>query len=149
MKESNMQCPHCGSEKNCKNGKVNGGKQRYKCGGCSRNYTEHPPRGYPLSIKMQAIQLFREGMGFRAIGRILNVSNVTVLLWIRHFGREIQQWYDRQIWQEYNKEIPIVEIDEIWHFCEKNSSKSGFGLLFAVNPESSSPLKWAIVPLKR
>ncbi len=31
-----------------------------------------------MGTRMQALKLYLEGLGFRAIGRILNVSNVTV-----------------------------------------------------------------------
>ena len=40
-------------------------------------------------MKRFALKLYLEGMGFRAIGRILNVSNVAVLKWIRKFGEEL------------------------------------------------------------
>jgi transposase-like protein len=142
-----MKCPFCDSAENTKSGFVNGGKQRYKCKGCKRMFTERSPRCYDISVRLQALKLYREGMGFRAIGRVLKVSNVTVLKWIRAMGKDLQAWYNQQIWKHYDKEIPIVEIDEIWHFCKKNSSRCGFGLLFVVDPESSSPLRWGIVPL--
>ena len=143
-----MECPTCKSENQRKNGKVDGGKQRYLCKDCGRNYTEHAARGYSLALRLQALKLFKEGMPLRGIGRILGVSNVSVLNWIRRFGEDLEEWYDKQRWAEYDKDIPVVEIDDIWHFCKKNNSKCGFGLLFAVTPEDSLPLRWAIVPLE-
>ena len=143
-----MKCPHCNHTEYTKNGKVNGGRQRYLCRGCKRAFTEHQHRGYPISLRIQALELVKEGVGFRGVGRLLGISDVTVLNWVLDAGKDLKSWYDEQIWQEYDKEIPVVEIDEIWHFCQKNSAKSGFGLLFVAQPESSSPLPWAIVPLK-
>jgi transposase-like protein len=143
-----MECPGCGSVSYRKNGKVNGGKQRYLCRDCGRNFTQHPPRGYPMHLRITALKMANEGLGYRAVGRLLGVSNVTVLKWVRQAGQDLKQWYDQQVWQRYDKEIPVVELDEIWHFCQKNSNKSGFGLLFVAAPDDSSPLKWAIVPLR-
>jgi transposase-like protein len=41
-------------------------------------------------MKKMALQLYLEGLGFRSIGRFLEVSNVTVLNWIRAFGEQIE-----------------------------------------------------------
>jgi transposase-like protein len=32
-----------------------------------------------------------EGLGFRFMGRVLNVSNVTVLNWMRSFGEQVAE----------------------------------------------------------
>jgi len=61
------------------------GKQRYRCKICGFNYTTGF-RGKPLEVRQQALKLYLEGLGFRAIGRILGVSNVTVLNWVRAYG---------------------------------------------------------------
>ena len=39
-----------------------------------------------MEVRQQALKLYLEGLGFRAIGRELNVSNVTVLNWVRAYG---------------------------------------------------------------
>ncbi|OAV69560.1 Transposase [Bacteroidales bacterium Barb4] len=41
-------------------------------------------------MKKQALRLCLEGLGFRSIGRLSGVSNVSVLNWIRKFGKETQ-----------------------------------------------------------
>jgi hypothetical protein len=61
------------------------GKQRYRCKSCGYNYTTGF-RGKPVELRQQARKLYLEGLGFRAIGRLLEVSNVTVLNWIRAYG---------------------------------------------------------------
>jgi transposase len=42
----------------------------------------------PKSMKKQALHLYLEGLGFRSIGRLLGVSNVSVLNRIKSFGKE-------------------------------------------------------------
>ena len=59
--------------------------QRYKCKSCGFSFTKGY-RGKPAELKQQALKLYLEGMGFRAIGSVLAVSNVTVLNWVRAYG---------------------------------------------------------------
>jgi transposase-like protein len=60
------------------------GVQSYKCKECGYNYTvEKRLVKYSKDTKREALQLYLEGLGFRSIGRILNVSNLSVLNWIR------------------------------------------------------------------
>lgn len=77
-------CKRCGGTDSHKNGMMNG-KQRYRCKGCGFNYTTGF-RGKPIELRQQALNLYLEGMGYRAIGRKLEVSNVTVLNWVRAYG---------------------------------------------------------------
>ncbi|MCD8412089.1 IS1 family transposase [Tenacibaculum finnmarkense] len=102
-----MDCPKCKSEKKIKNGVIKG-IQRYKCKSCGYNYTvERRSCDYPLSTKKKALQLYLEGLGFRSIGRLLGVSNVSVLNWIRAFGNEISSL------QPESQDIEMVEVDEM------------------------------------
>ncbi|MBE7649209.1 IS1 family transposase [Tenacibaculum finnmarkense] len=102
-----MDCPKCKSEKKIKNGVIKG-IQRYKCKSCGYNYTvERRSCDYPLSTKNKALQLYLEGLGFRSVGRLLGVSNVSVLNWIRAFGNEISSL------QPESQDIEMVEVDEM------------------------------------
>nr|WP_185711605.1 IS1 family transposase [Tannerella forsythia] len=83
-------------------------KQRYKCKNCGCNYTvEMKSTAKPKSMKKQALHLYLEGLGFRSIGRILGVSNVSVLNWIRDFGHKVQELSSQ------NQDIEMVELDEM------------------------------------
>ena len=85
-----MNCPKCSSEKYTKDGKIKG-IQRYKCKECSYRYTvEIKSTAKPKNIKRQALELYLEGLGFRSIGRFLNVSHVSVYNWIKAFGEELE-----------------------------------------------------------
>jgi len=59
------------------------------------------------SQKKQALHLYLEGLGFRSIGRILGVSNVSVLNWIRDFGKKVQEL------NSDCQKIEMVEVDEM------------------------------------
>lgn len=105
-----MNCPRCSSDKRNKDGFVKG-VQRYKCKECSYKYTvELKSTAKPKSMKKQALHLYLEGLGFRSIGRILDVSNVSVMNWIRSFGEEIASLRTEET------SVEIVEMDEMHSF---------------------------------
>lgn len=70
---------------------------------------------------MQALKLYKEGNGFRRIGRILGVSFEIVRLWILNFA----QYFKLNFGAEYD----IVEVDELCTFLKNESKNDGFGLL--------------------
>ena len=85
-----MHCPKCGSDDKRKAGFI-GEKQRWLCKECGCKYTRSTSHGKPMEMKRQALHLYLEGLGFRAIGRLLGVSNVAVLKWIRGFGEDVER----------------------------------------------------------
>jgi transposase-like protein len=105
-----QECPRCCSNHIVRNGHNTFGRQRYKCMNCLAYYTSHG-RGKPRFYHQIALQLYLEGLGFRAIGRMLGVSNVTVLCWIRTYGKQIERPANT------TPEWPqIVELDEVWTY---------------------------------
>ena len=55
-----LRCKACGSEEQVKNGFMRG-KQRYRCRACGLNFTDTPPRGKPLALKVTAVLLYVSG----------------------------------------------------------------------------------------
>jgi len=139
---SNMQCPKCCSDKHRKNGFINK-KQRYTCKECGCQFTQSHKRGKPASTKALAYILYLEGLGFRSIARVLKVSNVAVLKWIRALA---EVWGSKD--QEEKKtprHCEVIEIDEMWHYLQKKNRKSGSGLLLIELPEKCLPGKLVVV----
>ena len=62
-----------------------------------------------------AIHLYLENMGFRAIGRVLEVSNVSVLKWIRAAGAWIES-YPKKNKINKSQRVEIIELDEMCHY---------------------------------
>src|SRR3954470_8569252 len=78
-----LSCKSCGGTEAAKSGFVRG-LQRYRCRSCGCNFTNTPPRGKPAAMKAMAVLLSAMGnMSFGMIGRILGVSDVSVLRWVR------------------------------------------------------------------
>ena len=110
-------CPKCGREEKVKNG-FNRGKQRYLCKNCGCNYTG-TKNGYSEAVKQEAIKYYMEGMGFRRIERLLHVSHVSVINWVKKVAKKIRE-------NECKKETrsDIIELDEM---CISFKKTSGYG----------------------
>ena len=79
-----------------------------------------------MSKRKMAVQMYLEGMGFRAIGRVLEVSNVSVLRWVRQAAQAIK---DTKLWERSHTAPECIQIDEMWHYIQKNKMNFGCGLL--------------------
>jgi transposase-like protein len=71
-------------------------RKRYKCKACNYQFTKETTKEYPLSKKLEAIKLLKEGVGFRGVGRLLGVSFEIVRKWAKQmankiFGAEIKE----------------------------------------------------------
>jgi transposase-like protein len=101
-----MECSKCKSSRHIKNGHIHG-LQRYKCKDCGRSFTvEFKSTSKSESVKRQALMMYLEGLGFSSIGGILRVSHVSVLHWIRKYGREIDTIRNDQ-------PVEVMELDEL------------------------------------
>ena len=113
-------CKRCQSQDYRLNGTVRG-KQRYFCKDCKCNFTITPKRGKSHAIKALAVLLYGLGnMSFRRIARILGVSNVSVLRWIRTTASNLPE-------PEVPAEATIIMLDEMHHFLKKSQINYGFG----------------------
>ena len=123
-----MKCKRCQSITYVKAGFVEK-KQRYKCKECGYYFT-NTVQGVSLEKKRLAIHLYLEGLGFRSIGRIIGVSNVAVLKWVRNLSKIIEQFNkDFKGEKTFKEPIKIIELDEMWHYIGKKNKRRGSGWL--------------------
>jgi transposase-like protein len=116
------ECPGCGSKERTKSGIVKG-RQRWRCKGCDKRYSvERRSMDYPKQMRRQALELYLEGLGFRAIGRFLKVSYVTVFGWIKEFGLKTGEL-------KSDAAIEVVELDELHSYVGNKKTIAGYGLL--------------------
>ena len=47
------------------------GKQRYRCRACGLNFTDTPPRGMPLQVKVTAVLLYVSGLSMNRTAKLL------------------------------------------------------------------------------
>jgi len=124
-----MRCLKCGSEARIKSG-VQGDKQRYKCKGCGYHYTRETVRGMGEVVKQQAVSLYLEGLGIRAIARQVQVSHVAVLKWLKAAAQALPAIH-------LPNQSQAIELDELWHYEQKKSVSVGSGLLLSGKASNS------------
>jgi transposase-like protein len=111
-----MNCSRCQKQNIVKAGFTRG-VQRYKCKDCNYFFIEVDRRSYPKEMKIRAIQLYLEGLGFRAIERLLGISDTTVLLWVKELGKTIQE-----LEPFHPAKVELLELDEIHILWVKKTS---------------------------
>ena len=99
------------------------GKQRYRCKACGLNFTDTPPRGMPLALKLTAVLLYLSGLSMNCTAKLLGVSTPSVQAWIERFAEVYAQK------PEPEGRAVVVELDEMWHFLKKSRTSSGCGRL--------------------
>ena len=125
-----MNCPQCASAQYVKDGIVKN-KQRYCCKQCKYRYTVAQRGKHPV-LKKLALQLYLEGLGFRSIERVLHVSHVSVLNWVRALGKKIEEY------RQEEGTINIIEMDELHTYIGTKKTTVGSGLLLiGINANSS------------
>lgn len=134
-------CPKCQSHERVKAG-FNNGKQRYKCKHCRCHYTRSTPKGYPPEKRELALKMYLEGLGFRSIGRILNLHNVTVFNWIREVGYSLPE---DLVTGDEKPSVHYFELDELWHYVGKKLKNVGCGLLLTGYESACLPPHSAVV----
>lgn len=130
-----IECKRCGASDYVKNGIVRG-LQRYRCQQCACNFTATQPRGKPLAMKALAVLLYGMGnMSFCSIARLLNVSDVAVLKWIRAEAAKLPE-------PERAADVVLLTIDEMWHFLKKKTEK--LWLWRAYDPVQRRTVAWVL-----
>ena len=132
-----MKCPHCQQENVVKNGKSLHGRQRWQCGDCQRTFGESDQRRHSESTKQQALRLYLEGVGFRGIERLLGVSHVAVMHWVK--AKAKAQPAPPPVRAE---EVEWVECDELCTFIGKK--KDFCWLWWAIDRASKTLCGWAL-----
>ena len=115
------------------------GKQRYRCKGCGLNFTDTPPRGMPLRLKVEAVLLYLSGVSMNRTAKLLGVSTPTVQAWIERFAEVYAQK------PEPEGRAVVVELDEMWHYLKKSRTSCGSGRLGIVLRDGSSTGSWGVV----
>jgi insertion element IS1 protein InsB len=111
-----LRCKRCGGEEHTRNGFMRG-KQRYRCRACGLNFTDTPPRGMPLQVKVTAVLLYVSGLSMNRTAKLLGVSTPSVMTWIEQFAKDHAQK------PEPEGRALVIELDEMWHYLKKRTNK--------------------------
>ena len=125
-----MQCPKCKSTQKVKSGIVRE-LQRYKCKDCGCNYTQSFEANFEKEDKRRlALAMYLEGLGFRSIARLLGVSHVAVLKWIRKYGEQLDEIRNP-------RPTRVMELDEMHSYVSFKKTIDGYGLVLIETPKNT------------
>jgi transposase-like protein len=137
-----MDCPRCKHTEHCKAGFAKG-RQRYKCKQCNYRYTvEKKSDVKSLEVRRLALEMYLEGLGFRAIGRVLRISFGTVYQWVKKWGQQTD-------FPVRSEGLSVVELDEMHSYVGQKKTIVGHGLLLIDLQNGSSLLSVATDPQKQ
>ena len=109
-----MQCPHCAHPDYILFGKKSRGST-LPLPSLSTNLSDTVQRQGSPALKEQAQKLYLEGLGLRAIGRILRVHHKTLSRWL------VQAAGQLPVNQPKTKACSLIEVDELCSFVAKKS----------------------------
>ncbi len=129
-------CPKCDSKSVIKSGVVNH-RQRYKCKDCNYYFTvDKLGKNIDNYYVTKAIQLYVEGVSYREIERILGVSHVSVMNWVRKYKiKRPENLY-------YHPTYRILSHEELIDFMKKKDNISGAGIIITELGDKFMTIKW-------
>ncbi|WP_108869375.1 transposase-like zinc-binding domain-containing protein [Aquimarina aquimarini] len=129
-------CPNCGSSDNVKSGVINK-RQRYRCKNCNYYFTVNK-----LGKKIddyyvnKALQLYLEGLTYREIERILGISHVSVMNWVKKYN--IKRPYNSQ----YHSTYKILNAFELANYFQSPDNIKGAGVVVTELGDKFMLIKW-------
>ncbi|MEO0507504.1 MAG: helix-turn-helix domain-containing protein [Bacteroidota bacterium] len=129
-------CPSCGSLHFIKAGIVKG-RQRYQCKACHYFFTVGKS-GKQIDdyYVNKALQLYLEGLTYREIERILGVSHVSVMNWVKKY--QIKRPYHGK----YHPTYKILNTSEVADYFADIENVKGAGVILTELGDKFMLIKW-------
>jgi len=129
-------CPKCRSVEIVKSGIVKG-RQRYKCRTC-QYYFSVMKEGKSIDpyYVIKALQLYIEGVSLREIERILGISHVSVMNWIKRYNIKAPENLD------YRPTYKVLNHAELIAFITDRTSLKAAGCMITELGDKFMVIKW-------
>ena len=129
-------CPQCQSKKVVKSGVVKE-KQRYKCKDCGYHFTVNKiGKQIDMYYVTKALQLYLEGLTYREIERILGVSHVSVMNWVKKYNIHKVKNAD------YHPTYKILSQSELSKYFADSENTKGAGVIVTELGDKYMVIKW-------
>lgn len=129
-------CTQCQSKKVVKSGVIKE-KQRYKCKDCGYHFTVNKiGKQIDMYYVTKALQLYLEGLTYREIERILGVSHVSVMNWVRKYNIHKVKNTD------YHPTYKILNQVELSNFFAEPENTKGAGVVVTELGDKYMVIKW-------
>ena len=129
-------CPKCTSKNLVKSGVVKQ-RQRYHCKDCNYFFTvEKLGKQMNSYYVVKALQLYIEGISYREIERILGVSHVSVINWVKKYKIKAPENYD------YHPTYKVLTHKELIQYLSQPSNTKNMGMLITELGDKYMVIKW-------
>lgn len=129
-------CPKCNSPQATKSGVIDG-RQRFKCKNCGYHYTvAKVGKEINSYYVIKALQLYIEGVSYREIERLLGVSHVSVMNWVKKYGVKAPRQAD------YHPTYKILNQKELAEFFQNPANVQGAGLVVTELGDKYMMIRW-------
>ncbi len=129
-------CPRCDGTQTVKSGVV-GERQRYKCKKCQYYFTVNKiGKQIDSYYVVKALQLYIEGVSLREIERLLGVSHVSVMNWVKKYHIKAPES------RGYHPTYQILSHDELQEFFKNKENIANSGLIINELGDKYMIIKW-------
>lgn len=129
-------CPSCSAENYVKSGIV-GGRQRYKCKDCGYHFTvSKMGKSIDDYYVNKALQLYLEGLTYREIERVLGISHVSVMNWVKKYNIK------RPTRTKVHPSYKILTAEELGAYFSKKENIRGAGVIVTELGDKFMLIKW-------
>jgi transposase-like protein len=129
-------CPKCDSTEATKSGVINE-RQRFRCRQCGYHYTvAKVGREVDSYYVIKALQLYIEGVSYREIERLLGVSHVSVMNWVKKYGVKAPRQPD------YHPTYKILNHKELAEFFQQPGNLKGAGMVVTELGDKFMMIRW-------
>lgn len=133
---NNPPCPKCDSQQITKSGLING-TQRYKCKSCNYNYTvQKLGKSIDSYMVIKSLQLYIEGVSYREIERLLGVSHVSVMNWVKKYNVKMPKQ------NLYTPTYKILNQAELVEYCKKLDNLANKGMIVTELGDKFMLIQW-------
>jgi len=132
-----LYCPKCQSQDYVKSGIIKG-RQRFKCKECNYYFTvQKMGKRIDDYYVTKALQLYVEGVSYREIERVLGISHVSVMNWVKTYGIKRPQHNDN-----YHPTYKIFKHEELSKFIGCSENVKGSGMIITEIGDKFMLIKW-------
>lgn len=130
------QCPKCDSEIVVKSGVIKD-RQRFKCKNCNYYFTVSKiGKQVDNHTVIKALQLYIEGISYREIERLLGISHVSVMNWVKKYNIQAPKN------TEYRPTYKILTHSELTVLMSSKNFLQDSGMILSELGDKYMMIKW-------